>query len=82
MPYATPVSGQSDPHWTLGCRYGSASQVSLNITITVEGTATEADGDAALQELVDAISARTTFNSVNGQKAYTSSTTQTMLPSA
>lgn len=82
MSYDQPVTADSAPSWTLSCQYGVASTVTVSATITVEGSATETDADAALQELVDAVTARTRFSNVYGVKTYTSTATQSVHPSS
>jgi hypothetical protein len=82
MSYDSPVTSDSTPAWTLSCQYGAASTVTVSATITVEGSATEADADAALQELVDALTARTRFSVVSGVKTYTANATQNMRPTS
>ncbi|MFF8406889.1 hypothetical protein ACF06P_35340 [Streptomyces sp. NPDC015684] len=82
MPYDTPVTSDSAPSWTLSCQYGTASSVTVSATITFEGSATEADADDALQELVDALNARSRFSGITGVKNFTSSATQNMQPSS
>jgi hypothetical protein len=79
--YDSPVNSASSPGWTLSAQYGVASTVTLSATITVEGSATESDADAALQEVVDALSARPHFSNIYGVKTYTSTATQEMRPS-
>ncbi|WP_432169043.1 hypothetical protein [Streptomyces sp. 1222.5] len=81
MPYDSPVTSDSAPSWTLSCQYGTASSVTVSASITFEGSATEADADAALQELVDALNARSRFSGITGVKSYTASATQNMQPS-
>lgn len=81
MPYDSPVTSDSAASWTLSAQYGIATTVTVSATITVEGSATEADADAALQELVDALKARTRFSGIYGVKTYTANATQNMQPS-
>ncbi|WP_406168865.1 hypothetical protein [Streptomyces sp. NBC_00996] len=80
MPYDPPVVQTSDTEWTVSAQYGSATTVRLAVSITVEGSATEADGDSALQDIVDALSGRVRFSNVFGQKAYRSSEARAMQP--
>lgn len=82
MSYDSPVTSASAPGWTLSCQYGVASTVTVSAVITKEGSATEADADAALQELVDALTARPRFSNISGVKTYTSNATQNMHPSS
>lgn len=81
MPYDTPVTSESAPSWNLSAQYSAASTVTLSATITVEGSATDSGADDALQELVDALTARPHFNSISAVKTYASNATQNMLPS-
>lgn len=80
MPYDPPETSVSDTAWTLSCRYGAVATVTLTISVSVEGGATEADGDKALQDLVNALSGRARFSDVSGVKSYRASETRVMQP--
>ncbi|MER6279328.1 MULTISPECIES: hypothetical protein [Streptomyces] len=82
MPYDSPVTSDSAPSYTVSCQYGTASTVTVSATITFEGSALEADADAALQELVDALKARARFSGITGVKTFTANATQNMQPSS
>ncbi|MCX3064194.1 hypothetical protein [Streptomyces beihaiensis] len=81
MPYEPPQTTQSGVAWSLTCRYGTVSAVQVDLSIVIGDSATEADGDAALQELVNLITGDSQFSQITAQKAYTSSETQAMQPS-
>jgi hypothetical protein len=76
MPLDSPESSNSDTTWVINGRLNASSGTGFQTTITTEGPATEAEGDALLQDLVDLLSTR--YYSVTGTKGYTSYTTRNM----
>jgi hypothetical protein len=77
MSYEAPVTSQGSTTWTVTATHGP---VSITAQVIAEGSGTEADGDSALQDLVDALTRSATFATVSGVKAYTASTTRAMRP--
>lgn len=82
MSLDAPVESAGETTWTVSARHGTAEAVSLMVKVTVEGSATELDGDAALQDIVDALVSKPKFNGVNGTKSYTKYATRTMRPTS
>ncbi|MGV4984504.1 hypothetical protein ACVB8X_13870 [Streptomyces sp. NRAIS4] len=82
MPYEAPTTSPGSTTWTCYANYGSTPTVSVTVTITKGDSATEADADAALQDIVNALHARSAYSNVTGQKSYKADTTQVMDPSA
>lgn len=78
MPYEEPVTSQGSVTWTVNATHG---QVSISAQVIAEGSGTEADGDSALQDLVDALHRSSAFTNVAGTKSYTANTTRAMDPS-
>ncbi|MFK0173425.1 hypothetical protein ACIQU5_32045 [Streptomyces sp. NPDC090306] len=79
MTLDTPETSSGDTTWTITGLHGTAG-VSFSATFTVEGDARPADGDAALQDMVDALTAKKTFSRLYGVKSYTQATTQVCDP--
>lgn len=79
MPYEEPTTSQGSTTWTVTATHGP---VSISAQVIAEGSGTEADGDGALQDLVDALHRASTFTSVSGVKSYSASTTRSMQPSS
>ncbi|MFB7595769.1 hypothetical protein [Streptomyces sp. NPDC056160] len=80
MPYDPPETTQSGVTWNLTCRYGTVSAVQLNVNVVIGDSATEADGDAALQDVVNVLAQNSRFSSISAAKAYTASETRAMQP--
>lgn len=80
MSLDAPIESSGDTTWTVSARHGTAEAVSLMVKVTVEGSATELDGDAALQDIVDALVSKPKFSAVNGLKSYTTFATRAMRP--
>lgn len=76
MPLDPPETSNSGSTWVINGRLNATSVTSFQTTITTEGPATEAEGDALLQDLVDLLSTR--YYNVSGTKGYTSYTTRNM----
>jgi len=79
MPLDEPVTSQGTTTWVVNATHG---QVSVSAQVIAEGSGTEADGDSALQDLVDALHRSSAFTNVNGFKSYTASTTRNMEPTS
>ncbi|MFF2094873.1 hypothetical protein [Streptomyces sp. NPDC058202] len=79
MPYEQPVTSQGSVAWTINATHGP---VSVSATVIAEGSGTEADGDSALQDMVDVLHRSNLFTNVSGTKSYSASTTRSMQPSA
>ncbi|MET7479525.1 hypothetical protein ABZT17_34900 [Streptomyces sp. NPDC005648] len=79
MPLDAPQTSQSDTTWTVSGRYNANSVTAFQVSITVESSSTEAEGDALLQELVDLLTSR--YAGVTGTKGFTAYTTRSMTPS-
>jgi hypothetical protein len=79
MPYEEPVTSQGGITWTVNAQHG---QVSVSAQVIAEGAGTEADGDSALQDLVDALHRSAAFSNVSGTKSYSASTTRSMQPTS
>lgn len=82
MSFDPPVSSTEDTSWTVSARYGTVSVVTVSTRIIIEDAATEADADAALQDVVNAFSTRGGYSNVNGVKSQAARETRTMRPSA
>jgi hypothetical protein len=76
MPLDTPQTSQGDTTWIVNGRYSNNSITAFQVSITVESPATENEGDALLQELVDLLGTR--YPGVTGFKGYNAYTTRTM----
>jgi len=74
-----PQTSTSDITWVVNGRLNSSSVTGFQVSINVEGSSTESEGDALLQQLVDLLSSR--YYGVSGFKGYSAYTTRTMLPS-
>lgn len=79
MPLDEPVTSQGNITWTISATHGP---VSVTAQVIAEGSGTEADGDSALQDMVDVLHRSSAFTNVSGTKAYTANTSQAMEPSA
>jgi hypothetical protein len=79
MPLDQPQTSTSDITWVVNGRLNSSSITGFQVSISVEGSSTESEGDALLQQLVDLLSSR--YYGVAGFKGYSAYTTRTMLPS-
>jgi hypothetical protein len=80
--YDPPISTSQETTWTVSARYGTVSAVTVSARIIIEDVATEVNADAALQDLVNALSTRPGYSNVTGMKNYTSQQTQAMQPSS
>lgn len=80
MPLDQPETTNSDTKWTINGRLNGNSATSFQVTISTEGPATEAEGDALLQALVDLLGSR--YYGVTGTKGYTAYITRAMTPSS
>lgn len=81
MTYEPPTSSTQETTWTVGARFGTVSMVTLGIRINIEDAATEADADAALQDIVDVLTSRPGYSNVRGIKNQTALETRVMDPS-
>lgn len=79
MPLDQPQTSTNETAWVVNGRLNSTSVTGFQVSITVEGPSTDAEGDALLQQLVDLLSSR--YYGVTGFKGYNAYTTRTMLPS-
>ncbi|MEW2300286.1 hypothetical protein AB0958_09925 [Streptomyces sp. NPDC006655] len=79
MPLDPPQTSTSDTTWVINGRLNPNSVTAFQVSITTEGPATEAEGDALLQALVDLLSPK--YTGVTGTKGYTAYTTRNMTPS-
>ena len=80
MPLDTPQTQTGDTTWTVNGHLNSTSVTGFQVSITVESSATESEGDALLQALVDLLAPR--YYNVSGFKGYNAYTTRNMLPSS
>jgi hypothetical protein len=80
--YDPPTSSAEETTWTVGARYGTVSSVMISVRIAIEDAATEADADAALQDVVNALSSRPGYSNVTGTKSATARETRTMRPTS
>jgi hypothetical protein len=76
MPLDPPETSNSGTTWVINGRLNATSVTSFQTTIATEGPATDVEGDALLQDLVDLLSTR--YYNVTGTKGYTSYTTRNM----
>ena len=79
MPLDPPQTSNSDTTWIINGRYNSTTITGFQVAITVESSATESEGDALLQELVNLLAPK--YYNVTGTKGYTAYTTRNMTPS-
>lgn len=82
MSYEPPTSSTQETTWTVSARFGTVSMVTLGIRINIEDVATETDGDAALQDIVNALTNRAGYTNVTGVKNQTALETRVMEPSS
>jgi len=80
MPLDTPQTSTSDTTWTINGRLNSNSATSFQLSISTESPATESEGDALLQALVDLLAPR--YYNVTGTKGFTAYTTRNMTTSS
>ncbi|MEU2924219.1 hypothetical protein ABZ636_04030 [Streptomyces sp. NPDC007251] len=81
MPYEAPTTSPGSTTWCCYAKYGDIPTVSVTVNITIGDSATAADADAALQDVVNALNARSAYTQVQGVKSYKADTTQVMDPS-
>ncbi|MGW0993541.1 hypothetical protein ACWD5V_09560 [Streptomyces sp. NPDC002523] len=81
MAYDPPTSSTEETTWTVSARFGTVSSVTVAARIIIEDVATEADADAALQDVVNALSARGGYSNVTGVKSASARETRQMQPS-
>lgn len=79
MPLDTPQTSTSDITWTVNGHLNATSVTGFQVSISVEGPSTEAEGDALLQALVDLLAPK--YYNVTGFKGYNAYTTRNMTPS-
>lgn len=79
MPLDQPQTSTNETTWTVNGRLSANSITAFQVNITVEGSSTESEGDALLQQLVDLLAPR--YYNVSGFKGYYAYTTRNMLPS-
>ncbi|MGZ0231104.1 hypothetical protein [Streptomyces sp. H49] len=81
MPYEEPTTSPGSTTWVCYAQYGSTPTVSVTVNIVIGDYAKEADADAALQDIVNALNGRTAYSNVSGVKSYKADTRQIMDPS-
>ncbi|MGW4886898.1 hypothetical protein [Streptomyces murinus] len=79
MPLDPPQTSTSETTWIVNGRLSANSVTSFQVSINVESSATESEGDQMLQDFVDLLSSR--YYSVSGFKGYNAYTTRNMTTS-
>lgn len=79
MPLQPPETSTNETTWIINGHLNANSVTGFQISVSVEGPATEAEGDALLQGLFDLLAPR--YYGVNGFKGYNAYTTRNMTTS-